>query len=517
VSLTLTVIGFAVERQTHSGGKAKRSYATSVRDFGATADDETDDATAIQAALDSVPGAGGTVFVPVGTYRIASPLIIRRNGLTLTGSGTQSVIKLADGIEDSMILLPAARVPAGPPPAELVVTDVMISRLRLDGNGNGSPFNGPLSGEGHSNSIFGIQIYHAERVTIEEVTISTISHDCITVGDGNAANVAVTIRRSHFLGCGRNGIHVGFGTGIRVSQVLVEDTPSQRWGPAAGNSVDVEVEGLNPHVADLVIEDSLFLRTGTQTAGHGVGLQPAFGPVSDVTVRKNVIRNHQVGVAVLDSHSSTVDGNWISADIADDKVTGQGLASATTKEDSSVQFHDNVVNLVPWAPLADSVVYDSGPGSKLYRGNKMWGGECALKTYGATPSTVTTENNQWSNASRCFAKPSNAATQIVAQANNREMSVLSVDGTPPVAEVAVTAGSVVRPNQRIEVKAHDSGSGVARVFLLVDGVPIGLSDDGPHWFALDLSGLAPGPHALAAMAVDNAANLSAKAETAVTT
>jgi len=56
--------------------RADRYYAN-VRDFGAVGDGETDDAKAIQAAIDSLPQEsqspllyGGTIFMPGGTYRL---------------------------------------------------------------------------------------------------------------------------------------------------------------------------------------------------------------------------------------------------------------------------------------------------------------------------------------------------------------------------------------------------------------------------------------------------------------
>ncbi|WP_416977669.1 glycosyl hydrolase family 28-related protein [Streptomyces sp. T028] len=56
-----------------------------VRDtaYGALGDDKADDAPAIQKAIDTA-GQGGTVYLPPGTYRLASPLRLRL-GVTLRG------------------------------------------------------------------------------------------------------------------------------------------------------------------------------------------------------------------------------------------------------------------------------------------------------------------------------------------------------------------------------------------------------------------------------------------------
>ena len=61
--------------------------------FGATGDGTTDDAGAIQAAIDSANASGGgIVFVPGGTYIIASTLVLKSN-VALVGIGPASSIK----------------------------------------------------------------------------------------------------------------------------------------------------------------------------------------------------------------------------------------------------------------------------------------------------------------------------------------------------------------------------------------------------------------------------------------
>lgn len=50
------------------------SQFVSVSDFGATGDGTTDDATAIQSALDSLSTSGGIIYFPVGTYKVCTML-----------------------------------------------------------------------------------------------------------------------------------------------------------------------------------------------------------------------------------------------------------------------------------------------------------------------------------------------------------------------------------------------------------------------------------------------------------
>ena len=64
-----------------------------VKAFGATGDGITNDVGAIQAAIDAANGSGGgIVFIPGGTYIIASTLVLKSN-VALVGVGPASSIK----------------------------------------------------------------------------------------------------------------------------------------------------------------------------------------------------------------------------------------------------------------------------------------------------------------------------------------------------------------------------------------------------------------------------------------
>lgn len=87
----------------------------SVKDFGAVGDYVADDTAAIQAAIDST--TGNTIYFPPGTYKISAPINIKR-GIRLMGVGpyddsnNNSIIRLANGANCTMVQTPAATVPA---------------------------------------------------------------------------------------------------------------------------------------------------------------------------------------------------------------------------------------------------------------------------------------------------------------------------------------------------------------------------------------------------------------------
>jgi hypothetical protein len=57
-----------------------------VKDFGAKADEKTDDSMAFVAAINSLT-AGGIVLVPAGRYLIKNPIMIGRDGIIIRGTG----------------------------------------------------------------------------------------------------------------------------------------------------------------------------------------------------------------------------------------------------------------------------------------------------------------------------------------------------------------------------------------------------------------------------------------------
>lgn len=76
---------------------AKLSESISVMDFGAVADNSTDDATAFQAAIDYCEANGRALFVPSGNYFIGSALVINDDTGTLRIYGETSPRQFPQG------------------------------------------------------------------------------------------------------------------------------------------------------------------------------------------------------------------------------------------------------------------------------------------------------------------------------------------------------------------------------------------------------------------------------------
>lgn len=85
--------------------ESKLREFVSVKDFGAVGDNATDDTAAINAAIASISGNGGTVFFPPGIYLISSTITlpILTYNLRLLGSGSSSILKMIGATSFDMI------------------------------------------------------------------------------------------------------------------------------------------------------------------------------------------------------------------------------------------------------------------------------------------------------------------------------------------------------------------------------------------------------------------------------
>lgn len=94
--------------------------AYNVRDFGAVGSDNGDDGPPINVALARAATEGAAVYIPPGTYRIVTPVVVPSNA-TIIGAGAGSVLKLGYEALVDVLTLNA-------------VSNVRIRDLVIDGN-----------------------------------------------------------------------------------------------------------------------------------------------------------------------------------------------------------------------------------------------------------------------------------------------------------------------------------------------------------------------------------------------
>ncbi|HEX6456233.1 MAG TPA: glycosyl hydrolase family 28-related protein [Solirubrobacterales bacterium] len=93
--------------------------------YGAKADGTTDDAAAIQAAINAVAAAGGVVFVPAGTYIIGTTLSLPAN-VRLVGAGWTAILKAKNNL-NGLVLEGANYATSG-------TKNGAVEHLVIDGN-----------------------------------------------------------------------------------------------------------------------------------------------------------------------------------------------------------------------------------------------------------------------------------------------------------------------------------------------------------------------------------------------
>ncbi|HWF19715.1 MAG TPA: right-handed parallel beta-helix repeat-containing protein [Verrucomicrobiae bacterium] len=82
----------------------------------------------IQEALNKLPNEGGEVRLSAGTYNISQPIVLRRDNQVLRGSGTATVLQLADNADCPVVILGAPLLP------NRIPSHLRLSGVFIDGN-----------------------------------------------------------------------------------------------------------------------------------------------------------------------------------------------------------------------------------------------------------------------------------------------------------------------------------------------------------------------------------------------
>lgn len=236
--------------------------------FGAVGDGDADDTAALQAALDAATAAGGgTVLLPVGTYRISARLAVGAHttvwayGATVTRTG-------------------------GPLLANFTGSD---SFTGYSGNGHVRVLGGTWAhnGTGHTSGSNALNFAHAEHITVRDVTVldvyyahavelnacrNVLVEDCVFLGFVNPGSpdrsfseaVQIDVAKS-----GSSSIPVDDGTHcdrITVRRCLTDANPATgagAWGKLVGShTVDGGLHS-NITVTECTVVDAL---------DHGIGM-----------------------------------------------------------------------------------------------------------------------------------------------------------------------------------------------------------------------------------------------------
>ncbi|WP_303659899.1 right-handed parallel beta-helix repeat-containing protein [Haladaptatus salinisoli] len=305
------------DRSTENAFFAGKPWHDAVA-YGATGDGASDDAPALQSAVDAAADGGGTVYLPPGTYRVESPVTLR-SGVRFRGEGMGATTLVADGDDYAAL--------EGFGTADDPLTDLSVESMAIDCSALGD-------GETYSTGEKCIYFQNVKRCRIVAVyaygapatgigtdfMVDSLVHGCIAerngrlwspgdigangigIGAGRFSAETVTVSDCHAADNGNNGVmfeaqgpdeenvHAGFMTAVgctaRGNRIGFRDsadravkflgcstTENDEHGFVVSDKDDTSPPATEHRIADCHAVDN---------GEHGVAVLDGAGPVLDV-------------------------------------------------------------------------------------------------------------------------------------------------------------------------------------------------------------------------------------------
>ena len=180
VAIPLAVGGFAMPAlaayvpPTRTRGTTYRN----VKDYGALGDGMRDDTAAIQAAINSLPSTGGTVFIPAGTYMIDTVKKIQLRSYMLLQLDPGAILKAkTSSVSKASVVYIYNR------------TQVEVAGGRIIGERDTHKYMTTSTDEWN----MGVQIKGGSHVTVRDLHVSKCTGDGVCVGGGSSDVVIANI------------------------------------------------------------------------------------------------------------------------------------------------------------------------------------------------------------------------------------------------------------------------------------------------------------------------------------
>ncbi|MEZ6127798.1 MAG: glycosyl hydrolase family 28-related protein [Planctomycetaceae bacterium] len=341
-----------------------------ITDFGATANDETDDSSAIEDALEACGKAeGGTVFVPAGTFLLSrrnneSPILEVPPNTTLRGEGAASILKFSPDVnQGNFWRMIGAPVNGG-------TQNVVIRDLHLDGSNSYPKYIKGETPEHNSGLWFYNKEHLIQNVIVQNVLAENFSGDCmafsyncqgITIrdctlrnfirqgiqmgGSENARDYLVTGCRDleHSVQPGGSTIHIEHARGLR--NVIIENNQCRKsilaGGVAGiiirGNTVTGRIVGNGN--TDMIVRDNVV----NAVADSSAIMQ--FGYAKGLIIRSNIVQGTNgspTGLYVW-GNSRYNDQPGENVTISDNQITA-GETAISLNGTINVRVHGNTLH-----------------------------------------------------------------------------------------------------------------------------------------------------------------------------
>lgn len=283
VVLTALAVGdYLVAGGDGGAGRARLPGAAPVIDAA--------DYPSLQAAIDALPEAGGTVRLPPGTFDIDEPLRIAVSDVLLEGAGTATHIRNVNGEGRSAVLL---QHPSGADNRKGELWRIRLANFRLTGNDT----------SGH-----GIEARRINEIFIEGVTVSNHGGDGVHLyycyEDPRICDSLITYNKQTGLNL------IGCHDIVVASNQFEENRDAVRC--IDGFNLCMTGNNLDDHLGDGVVIENTY---GSVVSGNMIEECNGTAIVLDrdcygVTLSANVIAHEATGgIDLRDAHGCTVSAN----------------------------------------------------------------------------------------------------------------------------------------------------------------------------------------------------------------
>lgn len=283
-----------------------------VRNRGAYGDGVHDDTTAIQNAINALPAAGGTVFLPAGTYLVDPTRRVTLRSKMHLRLASGAVLKAKANAAERAYVLMVHRV-----------SDVEISGGEIEGDRD--RHKGTTGQWGH-----GIMVRGASRVTIRDILIRKCWGDGISIAatPDQIASVDIAISNIACLDNRRQGMSIGQARGVKVH----DSEFSYTSGITPGCGIDIESDFNNPGASGTHIENCIFRHN------QGNGIQVYKRSVNTTILRCKIENNNGYGVLAMGTKNALIRLNHITSN----GLIGVGMrASSSGCNISQNYFYNN--------------------------------------------------------------------------------------------------------------------------------------------------------------------------------